>query len=254
MASMEDLMIWYIMGTPDNDHPSDSSEKRFEVNKPRVSAHEEVLNKIDPLFREAGQIIRGMPLSHLRIVQTHAQAFMASVNMEEKWRHNEVSQCVKDCQPNETSQQPSARAERFAARLKRRRVEHKIPPGGGKFDYPVHNGIIILDSDVDEPEYPQEVVGAVSEGDVCAAREKENKTAYGEDEATEDAVEASTREDAEVVEEDAEAFVGEDAEASAGAGFGEDASTEDAEVAAGTASGGDVCCRRGCCIRCLKEP
>lgn len=160
-----------MMGTP-NGYSSNFSEKSFEVDKPRVSASEEVLDKIDPLFHEAGQIIQGMPLTHLRLVRTRAQAFMASVDMEDKWRRDEAFHRVKS-QCGEASQQPSARAEIFVARLKRRRIEPKKPPGESKFNCPVHDGIVILDPDVDEPEYPQETVGAVSEKDVGVAHEKE---------------------------------------------------------------------------------
>ncbi|XP_026415305.1 uncharacterized protein LOC113310754 isoform X1 [Papaver somniferum] len=127
--------------------------------------------------------------------------------MEEKWRHDEA-------------QPTSARTERFAARLKRRRIEHKRSPSENKHDYPIHNSIIILDSDVDETEHP-EVVGAVSEKDpevssgengktiserdVDAAPEKEVATAPGED------VVAACKEDAEAAfKREVEAASGED--------------------------------------------
>lgn len=170
-----------MMGTPGDDHSSNSSGKRFEVDKPRVSASEEILNKIDSLFREAGQAIQDMSLTHLHIVRGRVQAFIALVDMEEKWRHDEASQRV-DSRCGEASPHPSARAERFASRLKRRRIDPKEPSGESKFNYHVHNGIVILGSDVDEPEYHQEVFGAVAKKDVGAAQDVE--TIGGEAETT----------------------------------------------------------------------
>lgn len=127
------------------------------------------LAKIDPPFHEAGRAIQGMPLTHLRIVREYVQAFLASVSMEEKWRHDEASHPA------------SARAERFVARLKRRMIEHERPPSENKHDYPIHNGVIILESDLDELEHPKKVVGAVSERDVGAAYEECIGAASGED-------------------------------------------------------------------------
>lgn len=41
-----------------------------------------------------------------------------------------------------------------------------------KHEHPIHDGVIILDSDVDEPEYPQKAVDAVSKKDVGATFEE----------------------------------------------------------------------------------
>ncbi|XP_026410937.1 fibroin heavy chain-like [Papaver somniferum] len=272
------------MGTPGDDHSSNSSRKSFEVDKPRVSASEEILNKIDPLFREAGRAIQRMSLTHLRIIRRRVQAFMALVDMEEKWRHDEASQRV-DSRCGKASQHPSARDERFASRLKRRRIEPKEPSCENKFNYPVHNGIVILESDVDEPEYPQEVVGAVAKKDAGAAQDVE--TIVGEAEATvEGAIEAAIGEGAGenvgAIGETAEASFGDGAGTGfgfgdcagtgfgngAGTGFGDGAETgfgdgvkdaaetafrEDAKASVETSSGGDAYCWRGCWSRCLGE-
>lgn len=131
--------------------------------------------------------------------------------MEEKWRHDEASHPA------------SARAERFVARLKRRMIEHERPPSENKHDYPIHNGVIILDSDMDEEEYPQKTAGKISEQDeaapeedveaaskewVEAASEREIEAAYGED------VEADSEREVEAASgEDVEAASREDVEA-----------------------------------------
>nr|QBG82643.1 polyamine ABC transporter substrate binding protein [Papaver somniferum] len=125
-----------------DDHSVTSPEKSFEVNKPEeAGAHEEVMAKVDLPLREFGRAIQGMSIMHLRIARGRICALSAAIDMEEQWRRDEALRVLT-----------SARSERFAARLKRRRVEHKWTLGGDKCDYPIHDGVIILDSDTDEPE------------------------------------------------------------------------------------------------------
>ncbi|XP_026446378.1 uncharacterized protein LOC113347021 [Papaver somniferum] len=129
------------------DYSGTSPERSFEVNKTEDDdAFEEVMAKIEVPLREADRAIRGMSILHLCIARGRTQNLLASINREEKWTYDEASQPLV-----------STRAERFAVRLKRRQIEYERPPSEDKHDYVIRYGVIILDSDTDEPARPKVV-------------------------------------------------------------------------------------------------
>ena len=138
------------MKTVSGDHPVTSPERSFEVDKPEYNAHEAVMAKIDSPLREVGKAIQGMSVLHLTIARGRIRALSIAVDIEEKLRHEETLRAKWE---REASQTPtSARAERSAARLKRKRAEHERSAGNGKCDYPICDGVIVLDPDTDGPE------------------------------------------------------------------------------------------------------
>lgn len=117
------------MGSSSHRRASNSLGINFGIGENQSSSHGEALNRIESLFREAGEIIR-------------------DIYLEEEWEGGEASQCVGRLWCKKTSSRPTVRAGQFSSQLKRRKTEFVKFLEENQRSSPVQDGAITLGSDV----------------------------------------------------------------------------------------------------------
>ncbi|XP_026435745.1 uncharacterized protein LOC113333524 [Papaver somniferum] len=125
------------MEAPSDDYISDSSEKCSRNIKSQMNNSADARVEIDQLFRNARNLIRGMPLAHLKSIREGMNDFLTYVDAKEKQRHEEQKIKAED------EKLATYRRKRWRVQQARLAAEDEVQP---------HPDGVTSDSDAEEVE------------------------------------------------------------------------------------------------------